>query len=192
MAGISMNWIICFLLLIGIFVSVGLCRNENKKWYGVLIDQTNRVSLSRLQIVCWSILVLSAWTAVVLSLRSTDFSLTGELVALMGISVGSAGGAVIVKQQRLSSGSLIVKTDYEPHFKDIFMNEGKNSDTYVGNGKVQMFYITLAALVGYGYTLWRWEIPGENIAFPALSESLLYLIGISHGGYLTIKGVSDT
>jgi len=72
------------------------------------------------------------------------------------------------------------------------MNEGKNPDTYVDIGKVQMFYITLTALVGFGYTLWRWEIPGENIAFPALSESLLYLIGISHGGYLTIKGVSDT
>ena len=135
-----------------------------------------------------SLLVVSAWTAVALSLRSTDFSLTGELVALMGISVGSAGGAVIVKEQRLSSGSLIVKTDHEPHFKDIFMNEGKNPDTYVDIGKVQMFYITLTALVGYGYTLWRWEIPGENIAFPALSESLLYLIGISHGGVSDHQG----
>lgn len=45
---------------------IGLGLNANYKWFGATIDSLNRSSLSRVQIVIWTLLVLSAYLAIAL------------------------------------------------------------------------------------------------------------------------------
>lgn len=77
-------------------------------WKGALIDNRNVLSLSRFQMMAWTTLVLSAFTAAVfwnifkanaLNLGSTQSSLPGfpgELWLLMGISTASLVGSPLI------------------------------------------------------------------------------------------------
>jgi hypothetical protein len=55
-------WALTVLLLIGSFAVVGWLPTGNppiSDWRGVLIDQRNKISLSRFQLVLWSLLVIA-------------------------------------------------------------------------------------------------------------------------------------
>lgn len=67
---------------------------------GVLIDERKKFSLSRLQLALWSCLLISAFVAASMASDSMNISLPPEIWALMGISVGSAAGSVIVKSTK--------------------------------------------------------------------------------------------
>jgi hypothetical protein len=55
-------WGILAVLIILLLLAIG--QKANGKWYGVLIDVSNRVSLSRLQITLWTIIVVSVYLAI--------------------------------------------------------------------------------------------------------------------------------
>ena len=63
--------------------------------------------------------------------------------------------------------------------------------------KVQMFFITLAVVLAYAgaiNALMQNPLVIANpfgVALPAFSSSLVLLLGISHGGYLTIKSTAE-
>lgn len=64
-------------------------------WRGILIDWRNKMSLSRLQMVCWTIVVLSSLLAAAMNNISLDggapldIAIPSELWVLMGISTAS-------------------------------------------------------------------------------------------------------
>ena len=71
----------------------------------------------------------------------------------------------------------------------------------IGNGahvdlaKVQMLFFTVAIVAAYAFALWRtfkYAQPDGITDFPALDDSTVALLGISHAGYLTNKAVSHT
>lgn len=55
-------WGILAVLITLLLLAIG--QKANGKWYGVLIDVRNRVSLSRLQITLWTIIVVSVFLAI--------------------------------------------------------------------------------------------------------------------------------
>ena len=73
---------------------------------GVLINERNLMSLSRLQMVVWSIIVLSAYfTMVVARIRLCDpnplsIQIDWHLLALMGISTTSLLGAPLIQSTK--------------------------------------------------------------------------------------------
>lgn len=88
------TWFVVMLLTTAILMVVGW--GITGRPYGVLIDERNKLSLSRLQITVWTIVVLSAWiTAVVWNLAAgkgisaLDISLPQTLWLLLGISTTS-------------------------------------------------------------------------------------------------------
>src|SRR5215467_333008 len=55
-------WLITLLFLVGCLAVIGMIptgRPPVRDWRGVLIDQRNRISLSRFQLVMWTLLVVS-------------------------------------------------------------------------------------------------------------------------------------
>lgn len=76
-------------------------------WRGVLIDSRNKISLSRLQMLMWTVLVLSGLlVAVLINIRWTSNPLTiqlpEQLWALLGISTASLVGSPLITSSKSS------------------------------------------------------------------------------------------
>jgi hypothetical protein len=176
---------------------------------GVLIDDRKKFSLSRLQLALWSWLLISAFVAAAVAGHTMNIDLPPEVWALMGISVGSAAGSVIVKGTKANQtpaattprnlmaasrmGVLSTNTaSNDASLRDLFCGEELADQNVVDISKVQMFFFTIAVLYGYGFALWGLQTKPGAVQFPQLSASLVTLLAISHAGYLTIKAAPKT
>jgi len=81
-------------------------------------------------------------------------------------------------------------------WSELFAEEGKAHDR-IDLSKVQMFFITAAVILAYAgalNSLLKDPLAVSNpfgVALPVFSSSLVLLLGISHGGYLTIKSTAE-
>jgi hypothetical protein len=81
------------------------------RWLGALIDERNVMSLSRFQIILWTLLVLSAYFVAVLHNMAMDFSepmkieIQEGLWWLMGISTTSLVGSPLILSNKTSKAS---------------------------------------------------------------------------------------
>jgi hypothetical protein len=93
-------WALTVLLLIGSFAVVGWLPTGNppiSDWRGVLIDQRNKISLSRFQLVLWSLLVIA--TIIVEGILNAvwgvknplQLSVPPQMWILLGLSSGFGG-----------------------------------------------------------------------------------------------------
>jgi hypothetical protein len=169
------------------FIAILGYKTSSRRWWGILIDSRNKASLSQFQLVLWTTLIVPLFAAVGIKNGTMNIVLTNEILALLGISLASAGGALIIKSNKAATepdpaksketltgiprrGLLQVNpvaaqdkaagqagTPQGPKFSDIFLGEEVVDYTYVDISKVQMFVFTLAAAVGYGFVLWAWN-----------------------------------
>ena len=89
-------------------------REVNGQWFGILIDSRNKLSLARLQMILWTVMVLTAFltvaihriratTAVSVSLtqeQALDIKFPPELILAMGISLASFAGSSLIKSSK--------------------------------------------------------------------------------------------
>jgi hypothetical protein len=105
-SGFLVAWVLNMVLLAGFIVIVGEGILGLKR--GALIDERNKISLSRLQLCLWTVLILSALvTAVVLNVSRGDSSplaitIPQSLWWLMGISTTSLIGSTLIKSTKAS------------------------------------------------------------------------------------------
>jgi hypothetical protein len=84
----------------------------------------------------------------------------------------------------------------DARWDELFAEEGKSHER-IDLSKVQMFFITIAVVLAYAgaiNTLLQNPLAIANpfgVALPVFSSSLVLLLGISHGGYLTIKSTAE-
>ena len=81
------TWALIAALFIIVLAAAG--KRANGLWWGALIDNRNRVSLSRVQLITWTVVVISAWFAIFIpriadSELSSDRNLSHEAFALLG------------------------------------------------------------------------------------------------------------
>jgi hypothetical protein len=190
---------------------------------GALIDpKKGRMSLSRLQLVLWTVLIIAAFlTAFLVNIAKDAASplsvaIPGELLVAMGISITSLAGTGLVlnvKRNQPSNGMPDdVKTMLEARdipvaddttgviklekasFRDVFEGDTPESATYLDLGKIQMFYITIALVLGYGIAVGAvfssFDGSADITSLPSIDEAFVALLGISHAGYLTTKAAS--
>lgn len=201
-AAMGARWGLTAALIVAFLMTVG--RVETGRFLGFLIDATNRVSLSRLQLVAWTVLIISAYsTAALWNIlhRAGDplaIAIPAQVWALMGISVASFIGSPIVKSAKRAAGKLSENAAPEQaRSTDIFTGEEVGSENTVDLGKVQMFLFSLIVFVAYavaiGALLLDTASKNALIAeFPGLSDGMLALLGLSHTGYLAAKAVPQT
>ncbi|HMV81564.1 MAG TPA: hypothetical protein PLD20_24845 [Blastocatellia bacterium] len=172
--------------------------------WGMLIDNRERFSLNRLQIVVWSLLILSTFLAVLAqNLRSDPgkaLALPKELLSLLGISVSSAvvvgaiknykdvtrpetiaGGRGFLNQRKaVSKAEGIVVKAQQPSFIQVFLEEEgiEGENQVISITKFQNYVFTVALWVVYVVLAMKAR------GYPALDENVLWLIGISHAGYI--------
>ena len=94
-------WLATMALLAAIALIVG--QGVTGLWRGILIDERNRISLSRLQSFLWTALVLAGIYAAAISniaARQPDpfaFAIPGEVWALLGIGTTSLAAAPLIR-----------------------------------------------------------------------------------------------
>jgi hypothetical protein len=171
------------------------------RWDGVLIDGRNRIALSRLQMFAWTLLILSTLiTAVASNLATTQstaaFGITiwDELLVAMGISTVSlaATPALLTLKENASPGTVAARDDTQkPSWLDIFRGDGTDEEMKPDLSKIQQFLITLSIVGGYavaiGYLMYHLGPDARFTQFPPLDPKFIWLLGISHAGYLTYK-----
>lgn len=231
-------FVVSLLALLGLLLAVGV--GITGKRTGVLWSNRNTYSLSRLQVVMWTWLVLSALLAVTISRAwglfgqgassglpaALNIFIPSQLLTVMGISIASSAAAPTIlslksqnqppSQSALDAaaartnadvhavGSVYVRPDEcPPMIKDLFQSDDASAAGTVDVSKVQQFAVTvilwavyLGMLVQLMFTGVSGFVP-DNLAkgttgLPALSDSFVYLLGISHAGYLAYKAAPMT
>jgi len=205
-----------FMVLMGItMVLIG--HGVTGTFKGFLIDPRNKMSLSRLQLILWTIVILPAFLAAAVFNFGTgaedplNITVPPEVWGLLGISGGSLAGAGIIKSRRTNEDEVaeevlekppsraavarnlqVVNADpNEARVSDLFKGELVGSKNYLEVGKLQMFFFTLIVVFTYGKAIGSgFDNAGEAIdSLPELSAGMLALLAISHAGYLANKSV---
>jgi hypothetical protein len=214
------DWIAILILLALALVLLG--RSVTGYWSGFLIDNRNKMSLARLQLGLWLILISSAFLAASLtnlhinmfstplnfSVSTTpsnplSIAIPPEILAIFGVSATSLVGASAVLNVKNNNGQQIHTHDSrdQAHWNDMFKGDDAVNSDYVDLSKLQMFYITVIMTLVYGVALGMLFFGSGNgvdprtlaiTAFPSLSATMVTLLGISQGGYLVYKAVPRT
>ena len=180
--GFAGMWGISFVLLVGLAAAIG--RVTLKNMTGLLIDSRGRYSLTHFQVVVWTLIILSAYLAVLVNSQfdASKLKIGEQLLALMGIAAGSAVLSAGVKAAKDASDSAkVAKCDnaHPAKFSQIWLEEeGDLADKVVSITKYQGFIFTLVALVFFI------SLAAKAQGMPELPEDLVWLLGISHAGYV--------
>lgn len=172
-------------------------------WWGCLIDSRNKMSLSRFQLLIWTLIVLSAYlTAVFINFSNTEnldplnVEIPKEMWVLMGISTASLLGTPLIhnaKEEASDNPARLAKNDEpsEASWTDLVRGEEFEKQEFLDLGRVQMVFFTCVLAIAYCYAVARLFIGFDtNISgLPAVGESMVALLGISHSGYLGGKVV---
>jgi hypothetical protein len=103
------NWIIMTALLTLFMAVVGY--GITGRVSGILIDEANTMSLSRLQMVLWTLVILPAWLAAAVwnlgvdtqpgqAVNALDIAMPAEVWALLGISTASLVGTPLILNEK--------------------------------------------------------------------------------------------
>jgi len=181
--------------------AIALGRAVGRGYIGVLIDARGRYSLTQLQIVLWTLVVISLISGVFWARLLDDadtaltFGIPGELLAVLGISVGSTVAATVVKSQKDEQRpEHIAASDAtkEPSFKQVFtIEEGEFADRAIDVTKFQNFWFTVILITAYiGLSVAQFDDLnniGELTSLPGFDTNFVTLLGISHAGYIAGK-----
>jgi hypothetical protein len=188
----------------------------------MLVDNRGRFSLNRLQLVVWSIVVISLIAGVFFG-RLMDgvdeplgFTIPDRVLGLLGISVGTSVTVGAVKATKkakaeaekpeeaaLPAGKAASRlatydaTHRPPFFWQVFMlEEGDLADDVVDVTKFQSFGITIVLVVAYVamaiHMIVDAKLAGNVTSLPDITGSFLVLLGISYGGYVGGKLPTQT
>lgn len=209
-----LNWLINLVLFLLFIIILG--DGITGRWSGLLIDDRKKMSLSRLQTIAWTVLILSAFVTAALTNISAkgdlskvlNIGIPQSLWILLGISTTALVGSPLVLSIKKNQpdqpppggndgkkdtvGSVVVNTDIkDASWSDIFTGEEVSNDNILDLGKVQMFYFTVLLVFTYGLML-AMVFTGSNQliqGFPDPGQGAAGLLGISQAAYLVNKAV---
>ena len=168
-------------------------------WRGLLIDQRNKISLSRVQLVAWSLLVISAViTEAILNAvwgrtNPLELRIPPELWVLLGLSAGTFVAAPLVLASKADRGDLATKAPYQHAWRDIFYGDDTGNADQVDISKVQQFFFTLVLVVTYAVavgSLIATAIPAETLlTFARLDPGFIGIMAVSQTAYIAYKAL---
>lgn len=198
-------------LLILVLTSLGISKMITTRFMGLFIDARNVMSLSRIQMFAWTVLVLSGFVAgafwnVNHAIKDPIGSIVFDetLLVLMGISTTSLVASPLILSGKETStadtttAAIFTRPDLqEASWKDLFTGESTGNAKHLDLSRLQMFFFTVVVLVVYWVVLRDYfgQIEASKVVrkvdlLPSLPEGVLWLVGISHGGYLSMKAIS--
>jgi len=195
---VLLPWVLTAVLMVGCFAIIGRVPPV-VDWRGVLIDQRNRISLSRLQLAVWSLLVISSITtegvlnAVWGRAAPLALDVPKELWILLGLSMASFVAAPMVLVPKADVNALFTKPLNQHAWRDIFYGDDTGNADQVDFSKVQQFFFTIVLVVVYATALgaiMASTIPSSGIlTFPPLDPNFIGLMAVSQTAYIAYKAM---
>lgn len=200
-----LSWLVSSGAMLAFCAFVGSRVNGSQSYLGVLVDDRDRLSLNRLQIVMWTILVLSTLAALLVknlvtsgALEPNTFEIPDSFLALMGIAAGGSAltGAVkankdVTRETQIAMGEQAVQSRNmtevlaidndtgKPHFMQLVLEEeGAGAEKIISIPKLQNLISTIA--VGLMFAV----ATCSDEKFVNLGSQLPWLFGMSHAGYI--------
>ena len=187
-------WIFSLFVLIVFAMLIGRAA-PTESVLGVLVDSRGRYSLTHFQVVTWTIVILSSLVGALIASGWTvdQLKLSPELLGLMGISAGSGVLATGVKAAKDSAEKARVarfgveglelsdgnKRTIGRSLSQVWLlEEGDQADQVIDVTKFQNFVFTIIAVFFYV------TLACKQGKIPELPEDVVWLIGISHAGYV--------
>jgi hypothetical protein len=139
---------------------------------------------------------VAAWRMTDDAQSAWEFDIPGELLAVMGITLGSSVSALALKSvkdnERAEHVAARLPGVKRPPIADMFaVEEGDAGLRTVDITKLQSFFISLAMLVSYVWLVIDSfsELDDGTVpsSLPEFSETMVGLLALSHGGYLVGK-----
>jgi hypothetical protein len=212
-------WLITLVAMVVMLRAIGIALNDRPA--GVLVDNRNRISLSKAQMIGWTVLVLSALTTLAatqlagLDKAPTSLTISTTLLTLMGISVASVAATPALLSLKPAAVDSRDAAD-QARWTDLVQGDDEANKDSIDISKVQQLLISLLVMGVYLFLVGNMLRYGAGadataaanaagtdaatvaaaiaanagrIGLPAPSADLVWLIGISHAGYLSYKAV---
>jgi hypothetical protein len=187
-----------------------LGKGVRKSGWGFFVDARGRFSLTQMQIVLWTVVVLSLIIGVFVgrlvyapsrAAGALNFAIPNELLLVMGISIASASVSTAIKTNKESPanathpGPAVATRDLtgsKPILAQALkVEEGAAADQAIDITKFQNFWFTLILIAAYVSTaiaaFLEVETADKVTALPGFDATFVTLLGISHAGYLAGK-----
>ncbi len=147
----------------------------------LLPKSTNPFSLSRVQLGIWTVVISCSYIYLQLCMGNcNDTGLNETALVLMGISAGVAAGGTIIDKREIQDGRFRHQNSpSEGFFVDILSDD--NGISVHRFQKVVWTGIAVIIFLNKVYSI------KTGCALPELSQTLLWLTGISSAAYLTLK-----
>ena len=188
-----------------IFILMILSWSGTRAYFGFLIDERNKVSLSRLQFIIWILLILSGYlTGALWNLLKGQpdpllIAIQPEIWIILGMAAISLIASPLIKSAKEGSrrnGTIqFLKSRGDARLKDILMGEEEGNFFVIDIAKIQLLFFTmifvsvLAIMLFQQFLALDFDIPTKVTQLPTIEQSLLTLFGISHAAYLMSKAV---
>jgi hypothetical protein len=168
----------------------------------VLRDARGRYSLSRFQVMVWTVVLLSLITGMAFGrfaagqVDVAGFQIPSQVLWLLGIAVGSGivAGAIKVTKSTTRPDSVAAYPVGEERgslWQMLTAEEGASAGRSIDLAKFQNFVITVLLVLLYVAqavsALKAVSNPAGIGGLPAFSDAFLVLLGVSHAGYLLGK-----
>ncbi|MCB1158205.1 MAG: hypothetical protein KDK45_11945, partial [Leptospiraceae bacterium] len=178
-----------FLSIVVMLIILGIIAFIMKRWnyYEMILleSTTNTYSLSRFQAASWTIVLMGAYFYLAIShgllLRNgqiPDFN--SSLLILLSISYGGLLTSHTLGNKKTKNE----RSDTPPALSNLIMEGG-----VISLPRLQMFGFTIVSIIIYLYTLYTSNL---LLGLPDMPPTLLSLLGVSQGGYLGGKVMSDS
>jgi hypothetical protein len=193
-------WAVAAGILLLVMVAAG--RISTGSYLGILRDNRGRCSLSHVQILLWTLVILSLITGVSTGRLLGDaaggplgFSIPDSVLALLGISVGSTVAARAIKAGKNTrrQANIAASDDLDPPSlgQIILVEEGRQADQLIDVTKFQSLVITLILAISYvamaASQIHKAGSAAELTSLPDVAGAFAALLAISHAGYLAGK-----
>jgi hypothetical protein len=218
--GLYASWIVTMAALTVFTLIVG--RGVTGAWKGAFVDERLRMSLSQLQMIVWTIVIVAAFGTMAIAraqvdpVTAMDIRVPETIWALLGISTTSLIGSPLIKNAKKKDtpadsaradslanradagavtieGQVVMNTSiHQASLADVFMGETVDNFTLLDVGKMQMFFFTVVLVLAYTTAISAQMRAGSLASLPDVGAGMLPLLGISHAGYLMSKVASSS
>lgn len=161
----------------GVFIGIA--------FYSFRRGKDNSVSLTNVQVILWSGVIIGSYAGIAAFKGGFLGDLPANLLALMGISAGSAVTAASTRHLQSKD-----RVPYDGPHRTWGMLSSESDPQHLSLPKLQVFFWTIVAILIYVVIVWN-NFSSGTAALPDPGSGLVALMGISHGAYLGNK-FSDT
>jgi hypothetical protein len=183
---VSIVAVIIYILIFGLILAI-IGHSKGLGYLGLIVDERGKYSLSRLQALLWTFLIGAAYIGIAAE-TAKFIGVPDNLLALMGVSLGSAVASQAIKSNKIDQNTVAANTnDSVPaKFMDMVSEEEINYENRLSLGKFQMLIWTFVSLAIYIIILIKSR--SSNLTeLPDVTFTMVELMGISQATYLFHK-----